>query len=109
MYSAASYTFTAPELARQIDDGPAKLIICSLDSKEVAVEAAQSCGLNLSSVLVLESYPEFRLESVAGEWKCTLGPELEWNRLTSADELANSLLCLLYSSGTTGLPKGSFL
>lgn len=106
VYSAASPSFTASELSRQIKDGPANLIVCSRDVKDVAVEAAQSCGLALDKVLILESYPERKLESVTGEWKCTLGPELDWEVITDAEKLTNSLLCLLYSSGTTGLPKG---
>jgi long-subunit acyl-CoA synthetase (AMP-forming) len=32
--------------------------------------------------------------------------KLEWERITNKDELENSLICLLYSSGTTGIPKG---
>ncbi|KAF2498992.1 4-coumarate-CoA ligase [Lophium mytilinum] len=106
VYSAANPTFTALELSRQIKDGPAKLIVCSRDLKEVALKAAQTCGLNLGNVLILDSYPERKLESITGEWKCSLGPELDWARITDVDELTNSLLCLLYSSGTTGIHKG---
>ncbi|KAJ4362909.1 hypothetical protein N0V83_010026 [Neocucurbitaria cava] len=109
VYSAASPTFTASELSRQIKDGPANLIVCSREVKEVAEEAAQSCGLSLDRVLVLESYPVRKLESTTGEWKCTLGPELDWERISDPDELSKSLVCLLYSSGTTGLPKGYFV
>lgn len=107
VYSAASPTFTASELSRQIKDGPAKLIVCSRDIKKVAVEAAQSCGLAPGNVLILESYPERKLESATSEWKYTLGPELDWELITDPEELNKSLLCLLYSSGTTGLPKGN--
>ena len=32
--------------------------------------------------------------------------ELDWERPKSQEELENSLICLLYSSGTTGLSKG---
>jgi long-subunit acyl-CoA synthetase (AMP-forming) len=35
--------------------------------------------------------------------------KLEWERITNKDELENSLICLLYSSGTTGIPKGQSL
>ncbi|KAF1943014.1 4-coumarate-CoA ligase [Clathrospora elynae] len=106
VYSAASTTSTASELARQIRDGPAKLLVCSHDFRGVAVEAAQSCGLPLRNVLVLESCPELSLESVTGEWKCELGAELDWERVTDPEVLEKRVLCLLYSSGTTGLPKG---
>jgi acyl-CoA synthetase (AMP-forming)/AMP-acid ligase II len=39
-------------------------------------------------------------KSVIGEF------ELDWERITNKEELENSLICLLYSSGTTGAPKG---
>jgi 4-coumarate--CoA ligase len=107
VYSAANPSFTSSELTRQIMDGPAKLIVCSRDCMDVAVEAARSCGIDLSNVLILESCPDLKLESVSGKWKCTFGPELDWKRVTEPDELTNSLLCLVYSSGTTGLPKGN--
>jgi len=33
--------------------------------------------------------------------------KLDWERITDAQVLENSLVVLIYSSGTTGLPKGS--
>jgi 4-coumarate--CoA ligase len=106
VYSAASTSSTASQLEYQIRHGPAKLLVCSDDMRDVAVEAAQNCELPLSNVLVLESCPELSLEAVTGEWKCELGAELDWERVTDPDVLEKRLLCLVYSSGTTGIPKG---
>ncbi|KAF2729107.1 4-coumarate-CoA ligase [Polyplosphaeria fusca] len=106
VYTAASPASTTWELGRQIEDGPAKLVICSRDVKHVAVEAAQQQGIAPSRVLVLESSPAFTLESADGSWSSSLGPELEWERITDPDELANTSIALVYSSGTTGPPKG---
>ena len=35
--------------------------------------------------------------------------ELDWTRITDPQELEDSVICLLYSSGTTGLPKAVLL
>ncbi len=33
--------------------------------------------------------------------------KLDWPRITDSQELEDSLVVLIYSSGTTGLPKGT--
>ena len=108
VYSAASASFTTPELARQINQGSSKLIICSPDAEEVAKHAAKECGVSNSRVLVLESYAGSRVlrnldtgENIMHEKR-----ELDWIRIIDQKELEDSLICLLYSSGTTGVPKG---
>ena len=111
VYSAASASFIALELARQIKQGSAKLVICSLDAEEVAKQAAKECGVPNNRVLVLESYAGSRVlrnldtgENIMDEKR-----ELDWTRITNQEELENSLICLLYSSGTTGVPKGAWI
>ncbi|KAF2811378.1 4-coumarate-CoA ligase [Mytilinidion resinicola] len=107
MFSMASHSFTAPELARQVSQGGSKLLICSEDLKATALEAARLCGLDAGRVLVLKSD--------AGAW--SIKPEggrelfgrperLDWERITDEKVLAERVVCLLYSSGTTGVPKG---
>lgn len=107
VYSAASSTFTAEELARQIQNGSSNLIFCSEDARDVAIQAATVSGVPLSRVVVAKSSPNWSMLSVEGEINAM--PEvgrLAWRRITNQDELDNSLICLLYSSGTTGVPKG---
>ncbi|KAF4120892.1 Acyl-CoA synthetase (AMP-forming)/AMP-acid ligase II [Geosmithia morbida] len=106
VYSAASYSGTPKDLARQIRDGPSKLLICSKGLTKLATEAATDAGLALSNVLILESFPEVRLYSLDGSVECRFDRELAWRKITDATELEKSKICLLYSSGTTGLPKG---
>ena len=105
VYSAASASSTAAELARQVRQGESNLIICSADAKEVAVTAAKDCGVPLERVMVLESSPRV-LNSIGSGRSCIADQELDWMRITDKDELENSVICLLYSSGTTGVPKG---
>lgn len=108
VYSAASASFTVEEFARQVHDGSSNLIICSRDVVEVAKRAAGACGVPADRVLVLESSPVWRLYDVTtGRSALGTGTErLEWERITDEETLVKRHICLLYSSGTTGLPKG---
>lgn len=108
VYSAAAASFTSGELARQVKQGRSRLIVCSAECRDTALAAAKECGLSEERVLVLESAPERSLkvaqsgEQVIGK----VGEELEWERITDQRELDERVICLLYSSGTTGIPKG---
>ncbi|PWI72604.1 hypothetical protein PCL_11227 [Purpureocillium lilacinum] len=106
IYSAASPAGTPKDLARQITDGPGTLLVCSADVKAQALEAAKLAGLPEHNVLVLTSYPSVSLESADGRVRCDFEKHLPWKRITDARELADRTICILYSSGTTGLPKG---
>jgi len=104
VYSAANTSSTVSELARQVKQGGANLIACSEDTKEVAIGAAKECGVPLDHVLVLDSRSR-SLTSVRDGISCMSQQELDWTRITDPHELEDSVICLLYSSGTTGPPK----
>ncbi|KAE8381128.1 hypothetical protein BDV26DRAFT_279071 [Aspergillus bertholletiae] len=112
VYTAASTAFTQSELSRQIQQSKSQLIIASADNKAKALAAALSCGIPAERVLVLESSDRRRL------LRDTINPErnylqntkeLDWERVTDRTELETRLICLLFSSGTTGPPKGVML
>lgn len=107
VYSAASASHTSSDLSRQVKQGSSNLIFCSEDAKDVAVKSAKDCEIPLSRVLVISSSPEWSIKAVEGNGSSLPSQgKLDWERITNEKNLEDSLICLLYSSGTTGVPKG---
>ncbi|KAF9886594.1 hypothetical protein FE257_011234 [Aspergillus nanangensis] len=112
VFAAASTALTVMELVKQIRQSHTQVIVTCPENKDKALKAAQQCGIPATKVLVLESMGHKRL------LRNTVNPaqnylqresELQWDRITDRATLENTLICLLYSSGTTGPPKGVML
>ncbi|KAF7321297.1 hypothetical protein MKEN_00649700 [Mycena kentingensis (nom. inval.)] len=109
--SLASPSFVPQELARQIQQGGAKLCISCAFTQDTLLSAAHLAGIPLHRCLVFESpttSAPWKLRQLTGSSRVNIvgSDELDWERITDRHQLENSLICLLYSSGTTGPPKG---
>lgn len=110
VYSAASPSSTLEELARQVDIGKSNLIICGSEHQDLAAQAAKKCGLAAKNVLLLDSTAgAWSLRSLSGGIQAITPQRLLWEKITDPKRLKESLVVVLWSSGTTGLPKGVML
>lgn len=110
VFCGASTESQVSDLVRQANDGAAKLLVVSPECEDKTLEAARQCGIPKQQVMTLDSSKPkaWRLQTAQG--KCLLdragGKELDWQKTTDLEVLSNTSICLLYSSGTTGMPKG---
>ncbi|KAI1272446.1 AMP-binding enzyme [Xylaria sp. FL0933] len=112
IFSGANPNFVARELAYQLKDSGAYILIASDASMEIAMEAAEQAGLPKSRVY---SFDATAMDKQKG--KARLGSQ-HWTQLLASETDAakfdwfepadpkTTTLCLNYSSGTTGVPKG---
>lgn len=110
VYSGASTAFTKNELLRQAQLAEAKLLVCSSEYVDKTIATAKDFGIPLSRVLILDyTIPKrWCLKPADGgrSFPDQNSPMLDWKRLTDKTVLEKTMVGLLFSSGTTGLPKG---
>lgn len=106
IFSATSPAATPDEIAYQLRETDAKVIVCTADMRETAIAAAAKVGIAPRNILVYGGTRDFELrEAVSGAKVPISNQKLDWRRITDRTELENSVICVLFSSGTTGLPK----
>ncbi|KAK4996067.1 hypothetical protein LTR66_004236 [Elasticomyces elasticus] len=115
VFTGANPTYVARELAYQLQDSGARYLISAEASLDTALEAADSIDFPRDRVFVFDNgYATFDNtgKSVRGirHWTSLLSSVSEaesfaWEE-SSTYEQANRTICLNYSSGTTGVPKG---
>ncbi|KAF2462984.1 4-coumarate-CoA ligase-like protein [Lindgomyces ingoldianus] len=114
VFSAASAASTTGELSKQIQGAESRVLCCVEGTRDVAVKAAEEAGWGVNGggrVVVIGEGREWSLRVVGldgGLGKELVDEEcrLQWERVTDKKALEESLVVLIYSSGTTGLPKG---
>jgi len=114
VFSAASAASTPSELSKQLQGAQSKILVTVEATKETAIKAAEEAGWGANGggrVLLMSEGKEWELKIIEKDGK--LGhnlidenDQLPWQKITDPWELENSLVILIYSSGTTGLPKG---
>ncbi|KAJ1541391.1 hypothetical protein HK405_010684, partial [Cladochytrium tenue] len=107
VFSSSTPGSTPKELAVQMRLVEAVLLVCSAETRETALAAAREVGLPASRVVQIGDGRGFELfEQGSGAAVPLSAESLEWERVRDPEVLENSTICILFSSGTTGPPKG---
>lgn len=118
VFSSANPAYTPRELAYQLQNADASFLLFAKANMENATKAAELAGLSKERIFVFEDPPIDENLSFQGDekrnlpqsWKHLLAPPeigraFTWDALNTFED-ANRTVILIYSSGTTGLPKG---
>lgn len=106
IHATCPKTATTFELARQIKSSRPKMLVCSEQTRLVAEKAIAQSIVQGIRVLIMTS-PSLDIVDTDGKSIISL-QALPWQRITSSTTLESTTACLVYSSGTTGIPKGTF-
>ncbi|KAF2163622.1 hypothetical protein M409DRAFT_68512 [Zasmidium cellare ATCC 36951] len=106
IYSSAHSTATVEELVRQLQTSESRVLICSDDTVEVAGRAAEIAGLPRGNILLIGSTPTWALRCLDNHENLLGRGSLAWDPITDRGALERSLIVVVWSSGTTGVPKG---
>lgn len=111
IFSGANPTSTASELAYQIRNADAQLLLAHGSVLDNAVEAAQHAGLPKDRIFLFTDEDQQMAPTPQGilDWRAMAGTEEEgwsWTWDTMSDRGTSVIATINYSSGTTGPPKG---
>lgn len=108
-FTGANPTYTASEVAYQMKDIDASVVLVHPSLLDTAIAAAKMAGIPTSRLFQFAGTPCSSRYGVQ-DWQCMVASDVasaswEWDPLTG-DASLNTVAAVNYSSGTTGLPKG---
>jgi long-subunit acyl-CoA synthetase (AMP-forming) len=116
IFTGTNPTYLKTELAHQLRDSEAKLMFCNETQLETGLVAAETVGMAHDRIFIFDAEALGdkhnngpTLAHSCKNWTSLLvsideAPMFEWDEFDTLDD--NRTICLNYSSGTTGVPKG---
>ncbi|KAI9103184.1 hypothetical protein DFS34DRAFT_646574 [Phlyctochytrium arcticum] len=98
----ANPAYTVDELAYQLNDAGAEILVTFAPLLETALAAAAKAGIGRERVFIIDQKATNGIKSITDVFSCEYLPAAKFTR----DELMNKPAYLCYSSGTTGRSKG---
>ncbi|KIW88198.1 uncharacterized protein Z519_11309 [Cladophialophora bantiana CBS 173.52] len=100
--------YTNYELQHHLKASKTKLVIAQPDLYDGILAAAKSCNIPEENVLKFDSLSQEDFSSIS--WKILLqNGAQDWVRFEDKSVAESTTACILFSSGTTGLPKAACL
>ncbi|KAL2438795.1 Phenylacetyl-CoA ligase epaB [Exophiala dermatitidis] len=106
IHATCPMTATVFELARQIRLSKPRVLICSEQTRRVAEESIVQSGIGGVKLLLMVSKTLDVVDANTKKSMVSKDRILRWRRISDPVQLENTTACLVYSSGTTGVPKG---
>jgi 4-coumarate--CoA ligase len=106
VHSACPMSSTVAEVSRQIGLSKPKVMICSELTRSTAQKALQQAGLSDSVHLLVMDSSSCTFRNTVDGSSLPL-EQLSWEPLTDPSVLDSTTALTLFSSGTTGVPKGT--
>jgi 4-coumarate--CoA ligase len=114
VYAGTNPAYTAHELAHALRTSKAKFVLSQADLMKPVLKAAGEVGLGREKVVLFNPGYQGGKADVAFEgqmmWRDLLKHgERDWERFDDYETARTTTAALLFSSGTTGLPKAAML
>lgn len=93
------------ELEHHFKISNAKFFIAEPTTAKDVLKAARACGIAHPRVWLFDEHTNLSMDGYSSWKELLTHAEADWIRLTDEDSVRNTTAALLFSSGTTGLPK----
>ena len=109
VYAGTNPAYTAHELAHALSTSKARFVLSAPELIKPVLKAAETAGLPNDRVVVFNPHGEPGLEGHLGWGDLLKHGERDWVRFDDLETAKGTTAALLFSSGTTGLPKAAML